>query len=77
VSPCSLQVKCKVGSSGKMTGGPGTRFNGNELNEPDNLEFPEFLEPDALARLVDDKVPAFTMSYQTSLFASPSVRVTL
>jgi hypothetical protein len=70
-----------------MTGGPGTGFNGNELHEPDpsddvqlentKLEFLEFLEPDALARRVDDKVSAFTMSYQTSLFASPSVRVTL
>jgi hypothetical protein len=70
-----------------MVGGPGTGFNGNELNEPDpsediqlentKLEFPELLEPDALARRVNDKVSAFTMSYQTSLLASPSVRVTL
>jgi hypothetical protein len=54
-----------------MVRGPGTGFNGNELNEPDlsdddqlenpKLEFPEFLEPDALARLVDDKVPTSTV----------------
>jgi hypothetical protein len=70
-----------------MTRGPGTGFNGNELYEPDlsdgielentGLGFLGFLDPDALARLEDNKVPAFTVSYQTSIFASSFACVTL
>jgi hypothetical protein len=54
-----------------MTGGPGTESNGNKLYEPDlpddiemensKLGFSGFLDPDALARLEDNKVPAFTV----------------